>query len=73
MCVAVPGLVVEIKENIAKVFITGLIIEVDISLVPAKIGDYVLIHAGCGLEILKKETAEEMIQLFNELQEVIDG
>ena len=73
MCVAVPGKVVEIEKNIAQVDVNGTKLKIDISLIPAKVGDYVLIHAGCALEVLKEETAMEMIQLFKDLEEAMYG
>lgn len=69
MCVAVPGKIIEINGDFAKVDIMRNITEVNIKLISPKIGDYVLIHAGCVLEVLKKDKAEELIWLFNELEE----
>lgn len=69
MCVAVPGRITEINGDIAKVNIMDNITEVNIRLVTANIGDYVLIHAGCVLEVLKKDVAEEILCMFNELEE----
>jgi len=54
MCVAVPGKIVEISGDTAKVDVLGNICEANIKLVSAKIGDYVLIHAGCAIEVLKR-------------------
>lgn len=71
MCVAVPGRIIEINGNKGKVNILNNITEVNISLVTPKIGDYVLVHAGCVLEVLKKDMAEEMIWMFQELEEGI--
>ena len=73
MCVAVPGKVVEIENNRAQVDVNGTKLRVDVTLINPKIGDYVLIHAGCGLEVLKEETALEMIQLFKDLEEAMYG
>lgn len=70
MCVAVPGKIIEINGDMAKVDIMNNICEVNIKLVSAKIGDYVLIHAGCVLEVLKKDMAEEILSIFSELEEV---
>lgn len=72
MCIAVPGKVIEINGNYAKINIMDNITSVNISLVSAKVGDYVLIHAGCVLEVLKKETAEEILSIFSELEVVAD-
>ena len=72
MCVAVPGKIVEINGDIAKINIRDNVFEANISLVSANIGDYVLTHAGCVLEVLKKDTAEEMLWIMNELEENMD-
>lgn len=72
MCVAVPGRITEINGDIAKVDIMNNMTEVNISLVSAKIGDYVLIHAGCVLEVMKKDMAEEILWMFQELEEAAD-
>lgn len=69
MCVAVPGKITEINDDIATVNIMNNITKANIKLVDAKIGDYVLIHAGCVLEVLKKDTAEEILSIFSELEE----
>lgn len=69
MCVAVPGKIIEINGHKAKVNIMNNITEVNIKLVDAKLGDYVLIHAGCVLEVMKKDLAEEIISIFQELEE----
>ena len=41
--------------------------EVNVSLVDAKIGDYVLVHAGYAIQKLDKEDALETLSLFNEI------
>jgi len=69
MCVAVPGKIIEISGDKAKVDIMNNICEVNIKLVTVKIGDYVLIHAGCVIDVLKKDIAEEILLMFNELEE----
>lgn len=72
MCVAVPGRITEINGDFAKVNIMNNITQANIKLVDAKFGDYVLIHAGCVLEVLRKEAAEEILELFAALEEVYD-
>ena len=69
MCVAVPGKIIEINGDKAKVDIMNNICEVNIRLVSVKLGDYVLIHAGCVIDVLKKDMAEEILSMFNELEE----
>lgn len=72
MCVAVPGRIIEINGDFAKVNIMNNITQVNIKLVSANIGDYVLIHAGCVLEVLKKDAAEEILEMFAMLEEATD-
>lgn len=69
MCVAVPGKVIEINGDMAKVDIMNNICEVNIRLANVKLDDYVLIHAGCVIDVLKKDAAEEILWMFNELEE----
>lgn len=70
MCVAVPGKIIEINGNTAKISVLGNITEADVRLVSTKPGDYVLLHAGCVLEVMKKDAAEELLELFEELGEL---
>lgn len=69
MCVCVPGKVVEINGDTAKVDIMNNTCEVNIQLASVKIGDYVLIHAGCVIDVLQKDVAEDILDLFGELEE----
>lgn len=72
MCVAVPGRITEINGDYAKVNIMNNITQVNIKLVSVKVGDYVLIHAGCVLEVMKQDVAEEILEMFSSLEEVAD-
>lgn len=69
MCVAVPGKIIQIKGDYAKVNIMDNITDANIKLVDVKIGDYVLIHAGCVIDVLKEDVAEEILTIFSQLQE----
>jgi len=51
MCLAIPAKVVSIKNDKAEVdFGEGVLREVNVTLVKAKIGDYVLVHAGYAIQ-----------------------
>ena len=68
MCLAIPAKVVEIKGDTARVdFGAGTIHEVNVSLVDAKIGEYVIVHAGYAIEVLDRKAAEETLALWNEI------
>ena len=68
MCLAIPARVVEINGDTAKVdFGAGTIRDVNISLVEAKVGEYVIVHAGYAIEVLDQKAAEETLALWNEI------
>ena len=68
MCLAIPAKVVEINGDTAKVdFGAGTMREVNISLVEAKVGEYVIVHAGYAIEVLDRKAAEETLALWNEI------
>ena len=68
MCLAIPAKVLEVKGEIAKVdFGAGTIRDVNVSLVDAKVGEYVIVHAGYAIEVLDREAAEETLALWNEI------
>ena len=71
MCVAIPGKVIELNGKIGKVDFNGNIIEVNVSLVDVVVGSYVLVHAGYAVEIVKRDLAEELANLFADLEDVL--
>ena len=71
MCLAVPAKVIEIKDQMATVEVRGVQRPASLMLLPeAKIGDYVLVHAGMIIQTIKQQEAEEMTALFKELEEI---
>ncbi|HEX9061988.1 MAG TPA: HypC/HybG/HupF family hydrogenase formation chaperone [Clostridia bacterium] len=71
MCLAIPGKIIEIKGQIAEVDILGAIRDVSVELLSdVKIGDFILVHAGCAISKLNEEEAIETIKIFEELKEL---
>ena len=70
MCVALPGKVIEVYEKEALVDFNGNRVRAIAGMVPVVVGDYVLVHAGCILQKLSVGEAQDMIKLFEELEEV---
>ena len=66
MCVALPGKVIEIKDRDAVVDFNGNQVTARAGLVDVKVGDYVLVHAGCVIQKVTQQDMEEMKNL-NEL------
>jgi hydrogenase expression/formation protein HypC len=70
MCVAIPAQVIEIINNEAIVNYGGVKMSVDISLIEdLKIGDYVLVHAGCAMQKIDDDEAQKTLELFKLLGE----
>ncbi len=68
MCLAIPALIKSIEDKEAEAEIGGITRNISLWLTPeAKVGDYVLIHAGYAINILDQEEAEETLKLFEEI------
>jgi len=75
MCVAVPMKIKSMKDDhFCVAEIGGVGREISLMILPeAKIGDYVIVHAGFALEKLDEEEALATLELFRELDESTDG
>jgi len=68
MCLAVPAKVLEVQGEIAKVdFGQGIVRDVNVMLVEAHVGEYVLVHAGYAIQVIDREAAEETLRLWEEI------
>ena len=69
MCIAVPVKVLAMDGERAIVDYGGLRRDVSISLVKGQVkkGDYVIIHAGCAIQRIDPEEAQETIALMQEM------
>ena len=78
MCLAIPGVIEEINADgplkMARVNFRGVHKEACIEWVPeAKIGDYVVVHAGFALNIVNAEEAKETIRMLEEVAQSPDA
>ncbi len=69
MCLAIPGEIVEIQDDVATVRIGEALRKASLMLLPdgAELGDYVIVHAGFALNKLDPEEARESLRLLSEL------
>ena len=68
MCLAVPAKIIEIKDLLAKVELSGVTKDVSLMLLPeVQVGDYVLVHAGFAMQKVDEKDAEETYALLNEM------
>ncbi|HCP08654.1 MAG TPA: hydrogenase assembly protein HypC [Candidatus Moranbacteria bacterium] len=66
MCLAIPGKIKKIhSDQQATADFNGMEKEINISLIDAKVGDFVIVHAGFAIEKMEKEQAEEISQYLN--------
>ncbi len=71
MCLAIPAKVTKINGNEATVDIMCNQTKANISVLEnIKIGDYILVHAGFGIQKYDEKTAEENLVLIRELIDI---
>jgi hydrogenase expression/formation protein HypC len=74
MCLAIPAKVLEVQRDIAKVdFGEGIVRDVNVTLVEAHVGEYVLVHAGYAIQVIDQEEAEETLRLWEEILKYSEG
>lgn len=69
MCLAIPAEIMEIIDEVATVRVGEALRKASLMLLPdpAKVGDYVIVHAGFALSRLDPEEAEESLRLLREI------
>lgn len=71
MCLAVPGLVVDVADDplrTATVSFGGVTKSVSLALVPeAAVGDYVIVHVGFAISKLDEEAARRTLETYADL------
>jgi len=68
MCLAIPARVVSVKGDKAQVdFGEGVLRDVNVTLVDAKVDEYVLVHAGYAIQKMDETEAKETLALWNEI------
>ena len=65
MCWSVPGKIIEINDNLAKVEISGIERDVALDLISdPKEGEYVIVHAGYAIQKVDEDRAKFTIDFF---------
>lgn len=75
MCLGIPGKILTIYTQngirMAKVDISGATVETCLETTPeAKLGDYVIVHAGFALTVMNEAEALETLTLFDRMEEL---
>jgi hydrogenase expression/formation protein HypC len=73
MCLAIPLRVVSISGTDAVGEVGGIQREVSLMLTPdAKVGDYVIVHAGFAIQILDQKEAEENLEILRQMGNAVE-
>jgi hydrogenase expression/formation protein HypC len=76
MCLAVPGAIRAIDASdpdnpLGRIDFGGVLREVSLAYVPdARVGDYVIVHAGFAISVLDEEEAAASLAAFRAMDEV---
>ena len=73
MCIGVPIKLLERDEYSGIGEIEGVQRRVSLALLPeARVGDYILIHAGSGMKVIDEQAAAETLALLRKIQNETD-
>ncbi len=68
MCLAVPALITNIEETMADADLGGVETKVSLLFTPeARVGDYVIMHAGYAISVMDPQDAEETLKLLRQM------
>lgn len=74
MCIGVPVKIVEINDSEALADLDGVRKRINIDLVPGvKIGNYVLLHAGCAIQKVNEKEAKRTLGILKQLSKNQQG
>ena len=79
MCLAIPGKIEEITNQLDDTFRVGRVVfgdvkkEINLSMVPeATVGDYVMVHVGVAISVVNEEEANKTFELLKQMGELND-
>ena len=73
MCLSIPAKIISIDGSMAEVSAGGAIFNAGLHMIEdAKVGDYILLHAGFAIQMISEKEAEETLSLFEEINNSLD-
>ncbi|MBU2521394.1 MAG: HypC/HybG/HupF family hydrogenase formation chaperone [Proteobacteria bacterium] len=73
MCLAIPSKIVKIENTIGTIDVAGIKKEISLLLLEdAKVGDYVIVHAGFAIHKIDESTAMESLKYLRELASMMN-
>jgi hydrogenase expression/formation protein HypC len=74
MCLAIPAKIIRIDDNMGTIDMEGTRREVSLLLLEdAKIGDYVIVHAGFAIHKIDEAEAKESLKVLRELVDFMES
>jgi hydrogenase expression/formation protein HypC len=74
MCLAIPAKIISKTGDTAIVDVSGVQREANLMLCPdAKVGDYIIMHAGFAIHLLDKKDAEETLQMLSDMRDLANN
>jgi hydrogenase expression/formation protein HypC len=71
MCISIPGKIMSIDGEMAKVSIEGNEYNVGLQMLDdVKVGDYVLLHTGFAIQKISEEEALETLKIIREMNDL---
>jgi hydrogenase expression/formation protein HypC len=71
MCLAIPSKIIKIESNIGIIDVAGIKKEISLLLLEdAKVGDYVIVHAGFAIHKIDESAAMESLKYLRELASI---
>jgi hydrogenase expression/formation protein HypC len=68
MCLSIPAKIVSIDGTMAQVSAGGALFSAGLHMIEnAKVGDYILLHAGFAIQKISEKEAELTLRLFEEM------
>ena len=74
MCLAIPSKIVKIENNIGTIDVDGVKRKTSLLLLEdAKVGDYVIVHAGFAIHKIDEQVAMESLKILREALSLVEG
>ena len=74
MCLAIPSKIIRIENNMATIDVEGVQRKASLLLLEdARVGDYVIVHAGFAIQKLDEAAAQETLDLLREAIIAVDN
>ncbi len=73
MCLAIPSKITKIENNMATIDVDGVQREASLLLLEdARVGEYVIVHAGFAIQKIDEAAAQETLRFLREAAELVE-